>query len=236
MPTPFGYCGVATIRPINESPFAVVVTGLAQGVALPLGIPPVETSSCFQAILFVAGLNATSRAIVSVPGATELRNWMIEPALLITGCWSDAGGDSKPASCTFAQTTSRPRAGSHAGSGHSTPPPAVGATTTYCWSVYGWYGTVEITYGFPSGASTPVKCSLSYGTCGTSSSPTGIGCVGYVCARASCGTGVSTTPTTGFPVCASRTKLYAFLLMWSTTSRCLPLNVIVSTSGVCMPS
>src|SRR4029077_13333073 len=57
IPTPFGYCGVATIRPISDRPLAVVVTGLAQPVALPAAMPPVETSSCFQTILFVAGLN-----------------------------------------------------------------------------------------------------------------------------------------------------------------------------------
>src|SRR5579884_285370 len=135
IPTPFGYCGVATIRPMIASPLAVVVTGLAQGVAFPRARPPVDTSSCFHAILFVAGLNATRRAIVVEFGALELRNWMIAPALLITGCWSDAGGDSKPAICAFAHTYSRPVCGSHDGSGHSTPPPAVGATTTYCWSV-----------------------------------------------------------------------------------------------------
>src|SRR5579862_1934310 len=86
IPTPFGYCEVATIRPISTRPLAVVVTGLEHGVAFPFGIPPLETSSCFQATLFVAGLNATSRAIESAFGVVELRSWMIAPAVLITGC------------------------------------------------------------------------------------------------------------------------------------------------------
>src|SRR5581483_7826260 len=129
MPTPFGYCGVATMRPMIESPLAVVVTGLAHGVALPRGMPPVDTSSCFQTTLFTDGSKATSRATVRAFGGADCRNWMIAPDELITGCWSCAGGDSIPATCTFAHTTSRPLVGSQAGSGHSTPPVAVGATT-----------------------------------------------------------------------------------------------------------
>src|SRR5579862_8388492 len=121
MPTPFGYCGVATIRPMSARPLAVVVTGLEHVVELPRAIPPVDTSSCFHTILFVAGSNATSRLIESAFGGLDDRSWMIAPEELITGCWSDAGGDSMPKLVTFAQTTSLPVCGSKDGSGHSTP-------------------------------------------------------------------------------------------------------------------
>src|SRR5579862_6164745 len=69
MPTPFGYCELMTIRPIRTRPLAVVVTGLEQGVAVPaFGPEMVVFSSCFQTTLFVAGLNATRRAIESTVG------------------------------------------------------------------------------------------------------------------------------------------------------------------------
>src|SRR5262249_56389697 len=99
------------------------------------GIAAVETSSCFHTIELVAGLNATSRLIDSAVGTVEVCSWMIWPALLITGCWSAAGGDSIPKLVTLAQTTSMPLTGSHDGSCHSTPPVNVGATTTYCLSL-----------------------------------------------------------------------------------------------------
>src|SRR5579885_2835657 len=147
IPTPLGYCGVATVLPIRARPLAVIVTRLAHGAALPFAKPPVDTSSCFQTILFVAGLNATSRAIVKALGGVDDRNCVMlpKPFDLITGLMSSRGGDSKPALCTFAQTIWIPLFGSHAPSGHSTPPPAVGAFTTYCWSVYGVNGCVPIT-------------------------------------------------------------------------------------------
>src|SRR5215475_3690717 len=103
-----------------ESPLAVVVTGLTQVAGLPAAGPPVARSSCFHTTLLVAGLNATSRLIVSALGADEVSHWMIWPALLITGCWSAAGGDLSALLKMLAQTTSTPLTGSHAGSGHST--------------------------------------------------------------------------------------------------------------------
>src|SRR5579862_2555905 len=103
MPTPFGYCEFITTRPMRASPLAVVVTGLEHGVAVPaFGPASVEFSSCFQTILFVAGLNATRRATESAVGGNEYRSWITPPrppgseALEITGCWSGAAGDSTP--------------------------------------------------------------------------------------------------------------------------------------------
>src|SRR5579884_191064 len=93
IPTPFGYCAFITTRPISASPLAVVVTGLEQDVALPLfGPAAVEFSSCFQTILFVAGLNATRRAIDSACGTNEYLSCMTPPRppgrllFVITGC------------------------------------------------------------------------------------------------------------------------------------------------------
>src|SRR5579862_6684278 len=109
MPTPLGYCDVFTIRPISASPLAVVVTGLEQDVAVPaLGPAGVETSSCFHTTVFVAGLNATRRAIVSAVGGTDDLHCMTPVSLLpeMTGCWSVAGGDSTRSLWMFAQTTS----------------------------------------------------------------------------------------------------------------------------------
>src|SRR5581483_10308872 len=153
--TPFGYCGVATMRPMIARPLAVVVTGLEHEVELPRAMPPVDTSSCFQTILFGAGLRATSRLTVSAFGGVDVRSWMIAPDELITGCWSAAGGASMPKLVTFAHTTSVPVCGSNDGSGHSTPPRKVGVDTTYCWSVYVGNAVVGTTYGLPSGASRP---------------------------------------------------------------------------------
>src|SRR5579862_6294090 len=91
---PFGACGVARIRPIMTSPPAVVVTGLLQGpVGLPFANPPVVTSSWCQTVLLFAGLNASRRLTDSWFGTDATSHWMIAPALLITGCWSAAGGD-----------------------------------------------------------------------------------------------------------------------------------------------
>src|SRR5579864_7048638 len=133
---PFGACGVARIRPIRTSPPAVVVTGLSHGpVGLPFANPPVVTSSCFQAVLLVAGLNASNRLIESWFGIDATSHWMIAPALLITGCWSAAGGDLIAMSRMLAQTYSNPVFGLNAGSGHSTPPPAVGEKTRYWLSL-----------------------------------------------------------------------------------------------------
>src|SRR5579864_8384868 len=101
------------------SPLAVVVTGLEHGVELPRAIPPVETSSCFQTILFTAGSKATSRLTVNAFGGVDVRSWMIWPDELITGCWSCAGGASTPKLVMFAHTTSVPVFGSNDGSGHS---------------------------------------------------------------------------------------------------------------------
>src|SRR5579862_633717 len=109
IPTPAGYCGVFTIRPIRARPLAVVVTGLEHDVAVPaFGPAGVETSSCFHTTLFVAGLNATRRAIVSAVGGTDDRHCMTPVSLLpeMTGCWSVAGGDSTPSLWMFAQTYS----------------------------------------------------------------------------------------------------------------------------------
>src|SRR5581483_7986782 len=93
IPTPFGYCVLMTTRPISASPLAVVVTGLEQDVALPrFGPAAGEFSSCFQAILFFAGLNATRRAIDSACGTNEYLSCMTPhrpPGRLlfvITGC------------------------------------------------------------------------------------------------------------------------------------------------------
>src|SRR5579862_4046815 len=105
-----------------ERPLAVVVTGLTHVAGRPAAGPPVARSSCFQTILFVAGLNATSREMLSAFGADDVRHSTIWPALLITGCWSAAGGASSALLKMFAQTTSIPEFGSQAGSGHSTPP------------------------------------------------------------------------------------------------------------------
>src|SRR5438128_1104900 len=77
-PTPFGYCAVVTTRPMFERPLAVVVTGLTQVAGGPAAVPPVATSPCFQTILFVAGLKATRREIVSAFGADDVRHWMID--------------------------------------------------------------------------------------------------------------------------------------------------------------
>src|SRR5579884_1610218 len=135
IPTPFGYCDVATVRPINARPLAVVVTGLEHGAAFPCAKPPVVTSSCFQTILFVAGSNASKRAIESAFGGIEIRSWMMPRTLLTTGCWSAAGGACTALLDTDMQTISVPVCGSKEGSGHSTPPaPKKGANTVYCLS------------------------------------------------------------------------------------------------------
>src|SRR5438093_6227884 len=114
--------------------------------------PPVVTSSCFHTILLFAGLNETSRLTDSEFGTAATESAITLPALLITGCWSAAGGDLNPMLWMLVQTYSSPVLGLKDGSGHSTPPPAVGENTTYCSSVYGEYGTFGITNGFPSGA------------------------------------------------------------------------------------
>src|SRR5581483_3385788 len=234
---PPGFCGVETIRPISASPPAVVVTGLSHGaVGLPAANPPVVVSSCFHAILLSAGLNATSRLTDSEFGIDATSSWKTAPPLLITGCWSAAGGALNAMLWMLAQTYSRPVLGLKDGSGHSTPPRNVGENTTYWLSLYGVYGSVGVTYGFPFGATMPFQSCGSCTTCGTSSSPAECGCVGYVCASGSCGTGRSVTGTTGLPVWASRMKTSAVLLMCVTTSICLPPDVIVSTNGVCMLS
>src|SRR5579862_2045131 len=87
-PTPFGYCDVKTTRPISARPLAVVVTGLEHGAAWLL----VVTSSCFQTILFVAGLKVTTRAYVSWFGGVEMLSSMTPSTWLTTGCWSAAAG------------------------------------------------------------------------------------------------------------------------------------------------
>src|SRR5215475_12555634 len=107
MLTPFGYAGVATTLPISASP-GVVVTGLLQADELPDGRPPVETSSCFHTIEFVAGLNAISRLIETAFGTAPTFSWITLPTPLITGCWSAAGGASTAKLCTLAQTYSNP--------------------------------------------------------------------------------------------------------------------------------
>src|SRR5579864_2193074 len=136
----------------------------------------------------------------------------------------------------LAQTYSYPVLGLNDVSVHSTPPLAVGEITMYWLSLYGSYGVVSILYGFPSGAMIPVQFCGSCTVIGTIKSPAETGCVGYVCASGSCGTGTSVTGTTGLPVCASRMKSCALLLMCVTTSSCLPPLEIVSTNGVSMLS
>src|SRR5436309_2148055 len=100
------------MRPISTIPPAVVVTGLSQGAVLcvPPGKanPPVVSSSCFHAILLSAGLNATSRLIDSELGFAATASAITLPALLITGCWSAAGGDLKPMLWMLVQTYSSP--------------------------------------------------------------------------------------------------------------------------------
>src|SRR5579862_1930209 len=104
---PFGFCGVARIRPIRTSPPAVVVTGLSQGpVGLPFANPPVVTSSWCQTVLLFAGLNASSRLIESEFGTDATASWITAPALVITGCWSAAGGDLIAMLWMLAQTYS----------------------------------------------------------------------------------------------------------------------------------
>src|SRR5581483_575453 len=100
IPTPFGYCAFMTTRPMSASPLDVVVTGLEQDVALPLfGPAAVEFSSCFQTILFVAGLNATRRATACAFGLNEYLSCITpprppgRPLTVMVGCWSAAGGD-----------------------------------------------------------------------------------------------------------------------------------------------
>src|SRR5215471_1168942 len=115
-----------------ERPFAVVVTGLEHGAEFPAAIPPVERSSCFHTIELVAGLNATSRLIVSAFAGADVRHWMICVELLITGCCSDGGGDSSAVLPTLAQTTSTPLTGSQEPIGHCTP---LVRPVTYCASV-----------------------------------------------------------------------------------------------------
>src|SRR5439155_8168000 len=112
------------MRPISTIPPAVVVTGLSQGAVLcvPPGKanPPVVTSSCFQTILLFAGLNATSRLIDSEFGIDATSSWKTLPPLLITGCWSAAGGDLNAMRWILLQTYSNPVLGLKDGSGHST--------------------------------------------------------------------------------------------------------------------
>src|SRR5262249_50393283 len=133
--SPPGADGVATIRPIRTRPLAVVVTGVLHGVALPAASPPVETSSCVQAILLVAGLNATSRNSDVEFGTAATLSWITLPTALMTGCWSAAGGASIALLWMLAHAYSSPVLWLKDGSGHSTPPVLVGETTTYCWSV-----------------------------------------------------------------------------------------------------
>src|SRR5579862_8333759 len=161
IPTPPGYCVVSTTRPIRARPLAVVVTVLEQSVAVPLlGPARVAFSVCFQTILFVAGLNATSWAVESELGTLTVSHCMtppkppapLPPTVAITGCWSAAGGDSIPRLWMLAQTISFPVCGSNDGSIHSRP--SCGCTT-YCWSVQVGNACVATRKGLPSGATRP---------------------------------------------------------------------------------
>src|SRR5581483_7908465 len=105
--SPSGACGVDRIRPTRTNPPPVVVTGLLHGsVGLPFANPPVVVSSWCQTVLLFAGLNASRRLIDNEFGTDATASWITAPALVITGCWSAAGGAFHAMLWMLAQTYS----------------------------------------------------------------------------------------------------------------------------------